>query len=140
MEHLQAYNRKLLENILPVHVAEHFLSRDKNIDVSIQDLVTKFIMKFDKFFIKDCVFVLKILYSSSHRTNPINNYLFPKGRLEKYSKLINSILSTHICTTGAIKLPGFTCGWQLYLIYGNLCWLARCKVEVKSEHSQIIEL
>lgn len=33
MEHLQAYNRKLLENILPVHVAEHFLSRDKNIDV-----------------------------------------------------------------------------------------------------------
>lgn len=34
MEHLQAYNRKLLENILPVHVAEHFLSRDKNIDVS----------------------------------------------------------------------------------------------------------
>lgn len=35
MEHLQAYNRKLLENILPVHVAEHFLSRDKNIDVSI---------------------------------------------------------------------------------------------------------
>ena len=34
MEHLQAYNRKLLANILPVHVAEHFLSRDKNIDVS----------------------------------------------------------------------------------------------------------
>lgn len=34
MEHLQAYNRKLLENILPVHVAEHFLSRDKNIDVN----------------------------------------------------------------------------------------------------------
>lgn len=33
MEHLQAYNRKLLANILPVHVAEHFLSRDKNIDV-----------------------------------------------------------------------------------------------------------
>uniref|UniRef100_A0A1B0GMY8 adenylate cyclase n=1 Tax=Phlebotomus papatasi TaxID=29031 RepID=A0A1B0GMY8_PHLPP len=32
MEHLQAYNRKLLANILPVHVAEHFLSRDKNID------------------------------------------------------------------------------------------------------------
>ncbi|KAL5291164.1 ADCY5 family protein [Megaselia abdita] len=32
MEHLQAYNRKLLENILPVHVAEHFLSREKNID------------------------------------------------------------------------------------------------------------
>ncbi len=35
MEHLQAYNRKLLENILPVHVAEHFLSRDKNIDVNL---------------------------------------------------------------------------------------------------------
>ena len=34
MEHLQAYNRKLLENILPVHVAEHFLSRDKNVDVN----------------------------------------------------------------------------------------------------------
>jgi len=35
MEHLQAYNRKLLENILPVHVAEHFLSREKHLDVSI---------------------------------------------------------------------------------------------------------
>nr|CAD7591233.1 unnamed protein product [Timema genevievae] len=32
MEHLQAYNRKLLANILPVHVAEHFLSSDKNAD------------------------------------------------------------------------------------------------------------
>lgn len=39
MEHLQAYNRKLLENILPVHVAEHFLSRDKNIDVSFYFMV-----------------------------------------------------------------------------------------------------
>lgn len=36
MEHLQAYNRKLLENILPVHVAEHFLSREKHLDVSTQ--------------------------------------------------------------------------------------------------------
>ena len=26
MEHLQAYNKKLLSNILPVHVADHFLS------------------------------------------------------------------------------------------------------------------
>lgn len=33
MEHLEAYNRKLLANILPVHVAEHFLSSDKNNDV-----------------------------------------------------------------------------------------------------------
>lgn len=32
MENLQAYNRKLLANILPVHVADHFLSRDKNMD------------------------------------------------------------------------------------------------------------
>lgn len=32
MEHLEAYNRKLLANILPVHVAEHFLSSDKNND------------------------------------------------------------------------------------------------------------
>lgn len=32
MENLQAYNRKLLANILPVHVADHFLRRDKNID------------------------------------------------------------------------------------------------------------
>ncbi|XP_076034454.1 adenylate cyclase type 6-like isoform X2 [Oratosquilla oratoria] len=29
IEHLQAYNRKLIANILPVHVAEHFLSVDK---------------------------------------------------------------------------------------------------------------
>lgn len=34
MEHLEAYNRKLLANILPVHVAEHFLSSDKHSDVS----------------------------------------------------------------------------------------------------------
>ncbi|XP_072401648.1 adenylate cyclase type 6 isoform X2 [Diabrotica undecimpunctata] len=32
MEHLEAYNRKLLANILPVHVAEHFLNSDKNND------------------------------------------------------------------------------------------------------------
>ncbi|KAK7788778.1 hypothetical protein R5R35_000603 [Gryllus longicercus] len=32
MEHLQAYNRKLLANILPVHVAEHFLASDKHAD------------------------------------------------------------------------------------------------------------
>ncbi|XP_065088685.1 adenylate cyclase type 6 [Ochlerotatus camptorhynchus] len=32
MEHLQAYNRKLLANILPVHVADHFLRREKNIE------------------------------------------------------------------------------------------------------------
>lgn len=35
MEHLEAYNRKLLANILPVHVAEHFLTLDKPVDVSI---------------------------------------------------------------------------------------------------------
>lgn len=34
MEHLEAYNRKLLANILPVHVAEHFLNTEKNNDVS----------------------------------------------------------------------------------------------------------
>ena len=35
MEHLQAYNKKLLSNILPVHVADHFLRCDtKNNDVS----------------------------------------------------------------------------------------------------------
>ena len=33
MEHLQAYNKKLLSNILPVHVAEYFMSGDKNNDV-----------------------------------------------------------------------------------------------------------
>jgi len=32
MEHLQAYNKKLLSNILPVHVADHFLNIDKNND------------------------------------------------------------------------------------------------------------
>ncbi|XP_059055074.1 adenylate cyclase type 6 [Achroia grisella] len=32
MEHLEAYNRKLLANILPEHVAQHFLGSDKNID------------------------------------------------------------------------------------------------------------
>lgn len=32
MENLQAYNRSLIGNILPVHVADHFLRRDKNMD------------------------------------------------------------------------------------------------------------
>jgi len=36
MEHLEAYNRKLLANILPVHVAEHFLTLDKPVDVSVE--------------------------------------------------------------------------------------------------------
>ncbi len=31
---VQAYNKKLLSNILPVHVAEFFMSGDKNNDVS----------------------------------------------------------------------------------------------------------
>ena len=35
MEHLHAYNKKLLSNILPAHVAEHFLSGDKRNDVSV---------------------------------------------------------------------------------------------------------
>lgn len=39
MEHLEAYNRKLLDNILPAHVAEHFLSSDKNNDVSIEEII-----------------------------------------------------------------------------------------------------
>lgn len=30
MEHLEAYNKKLLANILPVHVAEHFLNSENN--------------------------------------------------------------------------------------------------------------
>ncbi len=37
MEHLQAYNRKLLANILPVHVAEHFMSMDKHNDVRLDN-------------------------------------------------------------------------------------------------------
>ena len=44
MEHLQAYNKKLLSNILPAHVADHFLrSGDKRNDVSIMINNTVFI-------------------------------------------------------------------------------------------------
>lgn len=39
MEHLQAYNRKLLANILPVHVAEHFMNMDKHTDVSLMRIL-----------------------------------------------------------------------------------------------------
>lgn len=35
MEHLQAYNRKLLANILPLFVCDHFLASEKLYDVSI---------------------------------------------------------------------------------------------------------
>lgn len=40
MEHLEAYNKKLLANILPVHVAEHFLNSDNN-DVTVLVPVVK---------------------------------------------------------------------------------------------------
>ena len=44
MEHLQAYNKKLLSNILPAHVADHFLrSGDKRNDVSMMINYTVFI-------------------------------------------------------------------------------------------------
>ncbi len=48
MEHLQAYNKKLLSNILPVHVAEHFLSVDKNNDVRLFIIIsiTKTVYRF----------------------------------------------------------------------------------------------
>ena len=45
MEHLQAYNKKLLSNILPAHVADHFLrSGDKqrndvsNLNLNVQSI------------------------------------------------------------------------------------------------------
>ena len=44
MEHLQAYNKKLLSNILPVHVADHFISCDKNYDVSLSYLLLQVTM------------------------------------------------------------------------------------------------
>ncbi|UYV66152.1 ADCY5 [Cordylochernes scorpioides] len=34
MAHLQAYNRKLLANILPAHVADYFLTADRRNEVS----------------------------------------------------------------------------------------------------------
>ena len=43
MEHLQAYNKKLLSNILPVHVAEHFLTGVKRNDVSLVKLGMKLV-------------------------------------------------------------------------------------------------
>lgn len=39
MEHLQAYNRKLLANILPAHVAEYFLTADRKNEVCIDKIV-----------------------------------------------------------------------------------------------------
>lgn len=47
MEHLEAYNRKLLANILPVHVAEHFLTLDKPVDVSITNTCYTYQIGFD---------------------------------------------------------------------------------------------
>lgn len=46
MEHLEAYNRKLLANILPEHVAQHFLRSDKNIDVRYPTIKLIFQKKF----------------------------------------------------------------------------------------------
>ena len=53
MEHLQAYNKKLLSNILPVHVAEFFMSGDKNNDVS---------NKKTKYYMHMLTFLLQELY------------------------------------------------------------------------------
>lgn len=55
MEHLEAYNRKLLANILPVHVAEHFLSVDKPVDVSFLIEVPPF------FFFQNMSFYLQMI-------------------------------------------------------------------------------
>lgn len=43
MEHLQAYNRKLLANILPAHVAEYFLTADRKNEVCIDKVVENII-------------------------------------------------------------------------------------------------
>ena len=45
MEHLQAYNKKLLSNILPAHVAEHFLSGDKRNGVRDQIVKPIYLLK-----------------------------------------------------------------------------------------------
>lgn len=34
-DRMEEYNHKLLSNILPEHVAQHFLKNEKNIDVSV---------------------------------------------------------------------------------------------------------
>uniref|UniRef100_A0A336KM60 adenylate cyclase n=1 Tax=Culicoides sonorensis TaxID=179676 RepID=A0A336KM60_CULSO len=47
-EHLQAYNRKLLANILPVHVADYFLSRDKNIDATEEKTETEHLQAYNR--------------------------------------------------------------------------------------------
>ena len=60
MEHLQAYNKKLLSNILPAHVADHFLrSGDKqrndvsNLNLNVQGLSFNFILtQYAQFFMK----------------------------------------------------------------------------------------
>lgn len=63
MEHLQAYNRKLLANILPVHVADYFLSRDKNMDVSVPPGCQRQAQLISLFhFVGSCLFVLLLFF------------------------------------------------------------------------------
>ncbi|XP_065217614.1 adenylate cyclase type 5 isoform X2 [Planococcus citri] len=52
MEHLEAYNRKLLANILPVHVAEHFLSVDKPVDCDCVCIMFASIPNFSEFYVE----------------------------------------------------------------------------------------
>lgn len=75
MEHLQAYNRKLLENILPVHVAEHFLSRDKNIDVNNSLHRNELLTQLNYYFRNYITNNAKVLALCSHRYQIFLNFM-----------------------------------------------------------------
>ncbi|XP_025829382.1 adenylate cyclase type 6 [Agrilus planipennis] len=65
MEHLEAYNKKLLANILPVHVAEHFLNSDNN-DVMLFDVVKIFycyLSFYNKGYERDLYFYFRNVYT-----------------------------------------------------------------------------
>ncbi|KAF5269198.1 hypothetical protein FQR65_LT02499 [Abscondita terminalis] len=65
MENLEAYNKKLLANILPVHVAEHFLNSDNNDVFNIfrnYDMILIFVY-FQELYHEQCDFVC-IMFAS----------------------------------------------------------------------------
>lgn len=91
MEHLKAYNQKLLANILPEHVAAHFLST-VNSDVS--SLFRKFRDNF-----RETVVVSRLLlkfhenFPSSHRERKIQ--MITNGCIVRYYLTFSSLIARY---------------------------------------------
>lgn len=130
MENLQAYNRKLLANILPVHVADHFLRRDKNMDEIYHEqcdfvcVMFATIANFSEFYVElegnnegvECLRLLNEIIVDFDELLSQDKFRFVKKVLENYNKInlknfssIEKIKSTGSTYMAASGLTRYTC-------------------------------